>query len=53
MSITEKFPVVVLMLSENVGGEIDLVITPGDWNDGFSFNSTKVEEIIASLGSEV
>ena len=53
ISITNKFPVVILMLSENVGGEIDLCLTPGDWNEEFSINATSISEILAPFGVEV
>ena len=53
VSITNKFPVVILMLSEDVGAEIDLLITPGDWNDQFTINASAVRAIVNNLGSAV
>ena len=53
LSIDAKFPVVLLILSEAISGEIDLAIMPGDWTNQFGLNSTAINETVTSLGSDV
>ncbi|KAH7824137.1 putative DUF214 family protein [Monocercomonoides exilis] len=50
ISVSDKFPVVVLMLAEDSAGEIDLYIKSGEWTDHFGINSTEVQNIVSLLG---
>ncbi|KAH7828187.1 putative efflux ABC transporter, permease domain containing protein [Monocercomonoides exilis] len=52
LSVSEKFPVVVLMLSEGSAGEIDMSIKVGENTDRFGINATEVERTVSNLGEK-
>ncbi|KAA6390565.1 MAG: putative DUF214 family protein [Streblomastix strix] len=51
-SVTNKFPVIALMISESSAGQFDLSINSGSWNSQGGVNATKMSEILSLLGED-
>ncbi|KAA6389581.1 MAG: hypothetical protein EZS28_014894 [Streblomastix strix] len=52
ISVSDKLPVIILMLAENTAGEVDLQISPGTWTDRYALNSTQAKQILEQLGDD-
>ncbi|KAA6379126.1 MAG: hypothetical protein EZS28_025344, partial [Streblomastix strix] len=51
-SVTNKFPVIALMISESAAGQYDLSINSGSWNSKNGVNATKMYEILDQVGED-
>ncbi|KAA6375660.1 MAG: hypothetical protein EZS28_028813, partial [Streblomastix strix] len=52
ISVSDKLPVIILMLAENTAGEVDLQISPGTWTDRYALNFTQAKQILEQLGED-
>ncbi|KAA6356613.1 MAG: hypothetical protein EZS28_047860 [Streblomastix strix] len=53
ISITQKFPVISLMLSERKIGQFDMELVPNAYSQKRGLNATMMDEVLSQIGDQV